>query len=227
VMRLAPSVAIDADGFTTAGKLVCNRNEIANAKIKYSPLRSTTVTGELKLLGLPFNVSLASDRDTLKGTGRWSGQSRDFVRLPTLPGLELRVSNPVATLAFSSKRTGANQVTDDVTASFDADKIELRTVARTPSGEPWLSAYVDPGPSTMSATGTQLALPTLAAVINDPFKAARDTCNAAASKLANNPATKNDERADAMNACNAANPAPPAVPSAPSRISIDVTVAVR
>lgn len=226
-MRLTPGLAIDRDGISVAGKLTCGSYEFANAKLKNKPLQSTTGSGELKLYGLPFNVTFAMTNDDLKGTARWAGQSRDFVRLPSLPGLELRVTGPVATLSFVQKRTGPNNVATELTTTFDAERVELRTQAKMPNGEPWLSAYVDPGPSTMSANGTTLALPALAAVINDPFKAARDTCLAAANAVANNPTTQTDERADAINACNTIHPKPPAVPSAPRSISLDVTLVVR
>jgi len=226
-MRLTPGVAIDRDGISVAGKLTCGGHEFANAKIKNKPLQSTSGSGELKLYGLPFNTTFTSEQGNLKGTARWAGQSRDFVRLPTLPGLELRVTGPVATLSFTEKRTGPNNVATEVVATFDAERVELRTQAKMPNGEPWLSAFVDPGPSTMSAGGTTLALPLLATVINDPFKAARDTCLSAANGVANNPATKTDERADAVNACNSINPKPPSVPSAPRSISLDVSVVVR
>lgn len=227
-MRLTPGFAIDRDALAVSGKLSCGEFEFANAKLKHTPLTKTTGSGEIKLYGLPFNVAFSTDQTTLKATGRWAGSSRDFVRLPALPGLELRVTGPVATLTILQKRTGPNTISRAAEAMFDAERVELRTEAKMPSGEPWLSAYVDPGPSTMSASGTVLALPTLASVINDPFKAARDTCLAAADKVPNNPATtKNDEHADAINACNAASPKPPSVPSAPKTISIDVTIAVR
>lgn len=220
-LPLSPGGSIDRQGVTVSGTMSCDGTEISNAVVRVAPDGRLSGAGYIKYAGAKMDATLGMDGSSFVANAGWKGTSSGFVPIPGTIGVELQVKNPIASLKLERK-AGGGRITQSITGSFDADRIEVRTQAKMPNGEPWASAYVDPGPTTLSASAVTLALPSLPAPA-DALKAARDTCLRAADLVKDNPATtKSNEHNAAVDACNAANPSPPANPSLPASVSMDL-----
>ena len=220
--RVSPNGQVDKDGVALSATLRCGAEELSNASVKVTPKRALSGQAQLNVPAYKLDATLALQGPDLVVSGQWKGKPRGFVPVPGVPGVELQVLAPIVRGTLSRK-AASGVITSTVALVFDADRLELRTTARMPTGQPWASAYVDPQPSAISAKLTTLALPSLPAPA-DALRGARDACLSAADKVLDNKLTKGDEHAGARDACNGSNPPPPSNPSVPVSVRLEVSV---
>lgn len=132
-----------------------------------------------------------------------------------MPGLdaEYRVSRPTVDVSLDGP---------SVSATFDTDKVEVETVSRNKSGQPWAQASVDPDPVTVGADGSFLLRLAQLPAVQDVERGARDICLTAANKL-----PPGNGRNAAVGVCNSDHPSPPSIPNLPTSISVSVGVVVK
>ncbi|MHB8882190.1 MAG: hypothetical protein ACYC69_11865 [Thermodesulfovibrionales bacterium] len=209
-------------GLTLKGSLKCGNNRTANSVLK---VRNGQISGSgnLQLYHHLFNLDYAASGQSLSATGRWNGTSPDWRILPNSGDkVEFKVTNPSMTLRMQG--TG-------VSATLDADKVEVRTRDKNQQGQPFAKAEINPDPMTISGDFVPLTIPQL--TVNDLQKAAREACENTVRATAppDNRFTQTNEHNNFINngiaACGTRFPAPPSIPHLPGSVSVKVEVVIR
>jgi hypothetical protein len=224
-LQVAPGSQVDRTGLTLkASAMGCDGVQFANVMLRVGANGRISGVGQHSFINnVSIDASFAVEDKALTGAGEWKGAPQVVLANQPVPGLDLVIRSPLIRTKFERKLEG-NRFRQSFALTFDAERIEERTQAKMANGEPWASAYVDPQPSTISGSATNLALPALSTP-QDMLRATRDTCLNAANKVIDNKLTTNvNEHDAAVNACWSANPAPPSIPSAPHSITLQLSV---
>lgn len=200
------------------GTLRCGAASITSSTLRLGPT-GVSGAGTLLAAGRSFSLAYGTQGSKLSASGAWKGASPGFQRVPGFDALEFQASSPELRVLVDGP---------GYRWQYDAAKIELRTVAKKPDGTPWARAEFDPMPIVTPAAPAPIPIPyPNLSHPGDPFRSTREACLAGATKAADNPATRIDERDAAVSACHVANPAPPAIPTLPASISVPIEGLIR
>ena len=159
-------------------------------------------TGKFQRFNHTFDISYAINGQNFTGQGEWHGRGKGWQSVPGVEA-EYQLSNPVVKVNFS----GAN-----ISTAFDADKLEVKTKAKNPNGDPWAKAEANPESLAVTPDGRfPLPLPSLPQP-QDLNRKAREACEAAARNL------RQDTKP-----CSNQFPGPPGLPNLPARIDVQLS----
>lgn len=211
--------ALGSAGVQLSGTLRCGPVALASSTLRLGP-GGIAGSGRLQAAGHTFDMTYAATGQTLTASGGWTATSRGWQTVPGVDPAEYQVTNPRV-------QVGLNGPT--LTATLAVDKVQVRTKARNPNGDPVAQAETTPGALTINASGdVRLPLPSLPQP-PDANKGVRDTCKAAANQIPDPlpppppGAPRGPTRSEALAACDAANPFPQGVPSLPTSIPVNLT----
>ena len=205
------SSRFEATDATFHGRLACGSFLMTDSTTKATP-SGRSGTGKLGLFGHSYEMTYDLSTSRLKAHGRYQAPSTGWTRVPGLDA-EYRVSRPTVDVSLDGPA---------VSATFDTDKVEVETVSRNKSGQPWAQASIDPDPVTVGADGNFLLRLAQLPSVSDGERAARDLCLTAANKI-----PPGNGRNAAVAACNSDHPSPPSIPNIPTSITVSVGVVVK
>jgi len=193
---------------TLAGTLRCGSWTIGSSTLTVDP-NGLSGGGTFTAWSRSFAMSYAASGNGLSARGSLSGADTPWTRVPGYEA-EYRIEAP----KLDVKLDGTT-----LSPTFGAGKVNVRTTARKPDGNPWATASGTPDAMIVPAPPAD-AIPVPFPVLpapSDAEKAARDTCRAAANKI-----PQADARNAALTVCNANHPSPPSVPTLPRSVSLKV-----
>jgi hypothetical protein len=196
---------------TLHGRLSCGSSVLNESTARIGP-SGYSGNGRLALFGHTFDTTYDLSTARLKAHGRYEGPTVGWNRVPGFDA-EYRVSRPTVDLTLDGPT---------VSATFDAEKVEVQTVARNKNNQPWAQASLDPDPVTVGVDGSlPLRLAHLPSV-SDAERGAREACVQVADRT-----TAGRAHDAAVALCNSDHPSPPSIPDLPTSISVSVGVVVK
>lgn len=202
---------VEAASVTMHGRLACGSFLLTESTTRSAP-SGRSGNGKLSFFGHTYDMTFDLGTSRLKAHGRYQAPSTGWTRLPGLDA-EYRVSRPTVDVSLDGP---------SVSATFDTDKVEVETVSKNKSGQPWAQASIDPDPVTVAADGSLLLRLAQLPSVQDSERAARNVCLAAANNIP--PGNAHDA---AVGACNSNHPAPPSIPNVPTSMTVSVGVVVK
>lgn len=103
----------------------------------------------VQMLGHGFDLYYSLGAGRLQAASTWTPASLGWQSVPGSGGAQFRVSNPRVIVRIDGASAGAG---------FYVDRVEAKSTANKPNGEPWASAQASPPPLGFSVDG-RLALP--------------------------------------------------------------------
>jgi hypothetical protein len=205
------SSRFEATDATFHGRLACGSFLMTDSTTKATP-SGRSGAGKLGFFGHSYDMTYDLSTSRLKAHGRYQAPSTGWTRMPGLDA-EYRVSRPTVDVSLDGP---------SVSATFDTDKVEVETVSKNKSGQPWAQASMNPDPVTVGADGSFLLRLAQLPSVSDTERAARDLCLTAANKI-----PPGNGRNAAVAACNSDHPSPPSIPNVPTSITVSVGVVVK
>ncbi|MBK9062784.1 MAG: hypothetical protein IPL89_06255 [Acidobacteria bacterium] len=204
---LAPSRA------TLAGSLRCGSWTIGSSTLTVDP-NGLSGGGTFTAWSRSFAMSYAASGSGLSARGSLSGADTPWTRVAGFEA-EYRIEGPKLELKLDGPA---------LSPTFGAGKVNVRTIAKKPDGNPWSSASLTPDVVVVPAPptdGIPVPLPALPAP-SDAERAARDACEAGARRTLAGQALQH-----ALDVCRSGHPSPPSVPSLPRSVSLKVGEVLR
>ncbi|MEO8055546.1 MAG: hypothetical protein ABI768_10340 [Acidobacteriota bacterium] len=192
---------------TLAGSLRCGPWSMASSTLALEG-GSVSGGGTFTAWSKRFAMTYSASGDTLSVRGSLSGVNTPWARIPGLEA-EYRIEGPKLDLKLEGP---------SLSRTFGAGKVNVRSTAKKPDGNPWSTASATPGTVVVPAPpsdGIPVPVPNLPPPA-DVERAARDLCESAAKKLVGG------ARDRALDACRSGHPAPPGLPNLPASVSLKV-----
>ena len=196
-------------------------------------LRPSGITGggKLQAFAHSFNLNYDLTGARLRASAEAGGPDRGWQSMPFVDGAQYQATGARIIVSIDGP---------SVAATVRIPSLGVRTAATKPDGKPWVERSSSPGTLSVAANGDVLVSPPGLPNPGDPFRAARDSCEASARAANQIPDVSNllvgeakrlaQEARDkaisalnnALNECRTKNPTPPPMPSVPQRFTVKV-----